>query len=64
MNASEIAAILNITERMAQMKIQKWRESGVFRVRLERGGRGRPRYVVDADHVQISAVVTGLQMAA
>lgn len=65
MSASEIAALLGVSERTAQRYIREWRASGLLPIRAERSDApGRPRYVVDADADTVLLTLNGLPMAA
>jgi hypothetical protein len=62
MFASEIAALLNVTERTARRYLVGWLASGALPVRVVPPpfGRGRTRYVVDATPDRVLLVVAGL----
>lgn len=66
MSASEIAALLGVSERTARRYIVEWSESSLLPVRVipPPFGRGRTRYVVDADAETVLLALNGLPMAA
>ncbi len=65
MTASEIAALLGVSERTAQRYMREWREAQTLPVRTEwTDARGRPRHIVDATADEVLLVVAGLAMAA
>ena len=64
MTVDDVARLLGWSRSHAAERVREWHRSQRFAVRIERHGRGRPRYVVDATADELLYALAGLPMAA